>query len=85
MTVVSLLTVEPGNGNPDPEPCERMVEGISYDPRGQVVGLRAAQLAGRGIDQLAAVCTMCNDAEIKYVEGQYTRVGEPTEAALKVL
>jgi hypothetical protein len=29
--------------------------------------------------------TLCNDATIKYSEGKYKRIGEPTEAALKVL
>ena len=37
-----------------------------------------------GLRELAACATMCNDAEIGYSDGQYTRVGEPTEAALKV-
>ena len=40
---------------------------------------------GEGMKSLTAVCTMCNDAEITFKDGQYTRVGEPTEAALKVL
>jgi len=42
-------------------------------------------MLGGGMKDLAAACTMCNDAEIGYSNGQYTRVGEPTEAALKVL
>lgn len=82
MTAVALLTAEDDKSRV--ELCEREVEGISYDPTGSVVGLSAEKLAGRGMEQLAAVCTMCNDAEISYNDGAFTRVGEPTEAALKV-
>ena len=40
-----------------------------------------------GFESVAEICALCNDAKIKYdeAEGQYTRIGEPTEAALKVL
>ena len=84
MTVTSLLTLERGRRK-EVDLVERQVTGISYDPDGSVVNLPPSVLGGRGLEQLAAVCTMCNDAEIGYADGQYTRVGEPTEAALKIL
>ena len=31
------------------------------------------------------MCALCNQAVILYKDGKYERVGEPTEAALKVL
>lgn len=34
---------------------------------------------------LATGCTLNNSARIDFVEGNYKRVGEPTEAAMKVL
>jgi len=61
------------------------VEGVSYEPRGQILGLQPQTVLGAGFAALAATCALCNDAEIGYSDGQYTRVGEPTEAALKVL
>ena len=44
-------------------------------------------LRGGGMCELAAGAALCNDAELKYDEADqlFTRVGEPTEAALKVL
>ena len=44
-------------------------------------------LRGGGMRELAAGAALCNDAELKYDEADqlFTRVGEPTEAALKVL
>jgi Ca2+-transporting ATPase len=38
-----------------------------------------------GIQDVATICSLCNQAELEYREGQYGRIGEPTEAALKVL
>eukprot|EP00537_Pseudo-nitzschia_pungens_P007787 CAMPEP_0172369198 /NCGR_PEP_ID=MMETSP1060-20121228/31521_1 /TAXON_ID=37318 /ORGANISM="Pseudo-nitzschia pungens, Strain cf. cingulata" /LENGTH=1044 /DNA_ID=CAMNT_0013094039 /DNA_START=295 /DNA_END=3429 /DNA_ORIENTATION=- len=37
------------------------------------------------LEQMANVCALCNEAAIRYLEGQYIRTGEPTEAALKCL
>jgi len=64
---------------------EYEVDGVSYTPTGQVQGMSDVTLRGRGVANLAAVCSMCNDAELTYTDGQYGRIGEPTEAALKVL
>jgi len=58
---------------------EHSVTGTSYQPQGEVVGLKA------DMSDLAKVCALCNQAIIRYTDGKYERVGEPTEAALKVL
>jgi magnesium-transporting ATPase (P-type) len=38
-----------------------------------------------GLRDFAKVASLCNDASITYTDGKFTRVGEPTEAALSVL
>ena len=63
--------------------AEHKVEGTSYTPVGSVVGL--PKVLSAGVLELAKVCALCNQAVIRYVDGKYERVGEPTEAALKVL
>ena len=64
-------------------PPHPQVEGTSYTPVGSVVGL--PKVLSAGVLELAKVCALCNQAVIRYVDGKYERVGEPTEAALKVL
>jgi magnesium-transporting ATPase (P-type) len=39
----------------------------------------------KGWQDLAKVCSICNDAKVVFEEGKFARVGEPTEAALAVL
>jgi magnesium-transporting ATPase (P-type) len=39
----------------------------------------------KGWQDLAKVCSICNDATVVFEEGKFARVGEPTEAALAVL
>jgi len=60
---------------------ELSVTGTSYAPQGEVQGLDTE------LTDLAKVCSLCNQAVIRYnsKEDKYERVGEPTEAALKVL
>ena len=61
------------------------VEGVSYEPIGAV---RAMAINSMNMDtnmDIAAICSLCNEAELEYKDGQYSRIGEPTEAALKVL
>ena len=84
MTVTSLVTAVRG---PTPQLREYEVEGVSYQPVGQVRGMTDDTLRGGGMCELAAGAALCNDAELKYDEADqlFTRVGEPTEAALKVL
>ena len=90
MTVTSLVTAERGGGggnNAGPQLREYEVEGVSYEPTGQVRGMTDDTLRGGGLRELAAGAALCNDAELKYEPDDklFTRVGEPTEAALKVL
>merc|ERR1719353_805735 len=78
MTVVALAY--PGTGAADLK--EHSVTGVSYDTaQGEVVGLKSPSDCA----DLAKVCALCNQSVIRYVDGKYERVGEPTEAALKVL
>jgi len=60
----------------------------------QVTGTEYAPTDGKILDYtsttgnlitMAEICSLCNEAIIKYKEGAYVRVGEPTEAALKCL
>ena len=46
---------------------------------GEVIGGGGADLS-----ELAKVSALCNQAVIHYQDAKYERVGEPTEAALKV-
>jgi magnesium-transporting ATPase (P-type) len=39
----------------------------------------------KAFESLALGCSMNNSARIDFVDGDFKRVGEPTEAALKVL
>lgn len=39
----------------------------------------------QAIRELAAVCTLNNKAGIVYEDGKFNKIGEPTEAALKVI
>lgn len=64
---------------------EREVEGVSYEPLGAVSGMHGTSMMQDGFKDIAAICSLCNDAQLEYKDGQYSRIGEPTEAALKVL
>ena len=83
MTAVSLLLpAEPGSFE------ELEVTGLSYDPTdGEVVGRPDLAESHAAAFAAAAVCALCNDAQLAKdpKTGQFVRVGEPTEAALKVL
>jgi magnesium-transporting ATPase (P-type) len=83
MTAVSLLLpAEQGSFE------ELEVTGLSYDPTdGEVVGRPDLAESHAAAFAAAAVCALCNDAQLAKdpKTGQFVRVGEPTEAALKVL
>jgi Ca2+-transporting ATPase len=93
MTVKALVTAdavaaslhERGAGSTDLHLVERAVEGVSYDPVGQIAGIEQGSWQSPALRMLASVCVMCNEANIVYRNGTYERAGEPTEAALKVL
>lgn len=59
------------------------VEGHTYAPIGKIEGASMSQF--KSVSSLAKICSLCNESAIEYNEGKYVRVGEPTEAALKVL
>ena len=84
MTAVALLLPDGGGGA-----REIKVEGKSYDPTDGGLFGEAPGLVDRDAAALksAAVCAFCNDAQLaKDPEtGGFVRVGEPTEAALRVL
>jgi len=61
------------------------VEGTSYIPSGQIYDFSENSMSCDGWKDLARICSICNDARISYEDGQFIRVGEPTEAALCVL
>lgn len=66
---------------------EYLVSGISYSPLdGRVEGLKSNTKTNRNLELFAAVCTLCNDSTLSVdSNGKYSKVGEATEAALKVL
>ena len=83
MTAVSLLI-------PSSDAFEELeVTGGSYDPTdGNVRGFEERDgCADVRLLQCAAVCALCNDAQLARDEdsGEFVRVGEPTECALRVL
>eukprot|EP01038_Epipyxis_sp_PR26KG_P009613 gene9613-12945_t len=73
----------------------RNVEGISYDPIGAVEDMTttisdnlsddASAMLSPSLQKFATICSLCNEAELVYKEEKFDRIGEPTEAALKVL
>lgn len=64
---------------------EREVQGVSYEPVGAIQGLEYGFMDLDSVADIAAVCALCNDAQLEFKEGKFDRIGEPTEAALKVL
>jgi P-type Ca2+ transporter type 2C len=86
MTVTSLVTFAPQNDNGNVMSQERTVEGNSYAPVGLIKDSNGIISSSALAEDLSRICALCNNAEIAYdpKEG-YSRIGEPTEAALKVL
>lgn len=72
---------------------EFKVEGTTYAPVGAITLSTGAHLETRdlqsipSVSRLTQICSLCNDAKIAYSPDNesYACVGEPTEAALKVL
>ncbi|KAH7912139.1 hypothetical protein BJ138DRAFT_1005081 [Hygrophoropsis aurantiaca] len=87
MSVSKFLIVDSQSGAPK----EFEVEGTTYAPHGLVKSAdgkgAAAELSSDPIRRLAEISAICNDAKIVYHTDKdiYNNVGEPTEAALKVL
>ncbi|KAF8232344.1 Ca-transporting ATPase [Tricholoma matsutake] len=72
-------------------PREYTVEGTTFSPYGSVTSANgkvgSAELKSDPIQRLAEISAICNDAKVVYNadKAHYVNVGEPTEAALKVL
>jgi Ca2+-transporting ATPase len=78
--VVEALVV-PGTGAG--KLTEYSVTGTNYAPTdGAVQDYPGTE---GNLSTMAAICAMCNEAVIKYKDGAFERIGEPTEAALKCL
>lgn len=61
------------------------IEEKSYNPDGEIYGLKATDLKnGSPALEMAMVCSLNSTAKIVKEEGKYKRQGEPTEAALLV-
>lgn len=87
MSVARFLTVDDGKNIQ-----EYAVGGSTFAPIGEVTTLGGKPTVKRDIrtapmDRLVEICALANDAQIAYNEdnGVYSNVGEPTEAAMKVL
>ncbi|CAE6433215.1 unnamed protein product [Rhizoctonia solani] len=88
MSVSRVLVIDSISG----DPVEYNVEGTTFAPTGSISSLKGEILSSRELQtepliRLAEVGALCNDAKIVYNEQKdiYTNVGEPTEAALRVL
>lgn len=87
MSVARFLTIDSRDGV-----AEFRVGGTTYAPTGSVSTMDG-EYAPRElvrtapVDRLVEICSVCNDAKVNYHEetDTYTNVGEPTEAAMRVL
>ena len=81
----SSLKVKEDEITPTITLVDREVQGVSYEPVGIISDLSYGFLGVDSMSDVAAICSLCNEAQLEYKEGQYGRIGEPTEASLKVL
>lgn len=70
---------------------EFSVSGTTFEPHGEIKSNHTNKTLNIEenpvVMELGVICTMCNDALVQYdpIHNNYTCIGEPTEAALKVL
>ncbi|KAF9357721.1 hypothetical protein BGX26_003240 [Mortierella sp. AD094] len=88
MSVAKVLVVDSKAG----KLTEYEVEGSSFSPEGSILtadgkAISSLSTASQALNDLAQICAICNNASISYnpENDTYANVGEPTEAALKVL
>ncbi|KAF9484943.1 Ca-transporting ATPase [Pholiota conissans] len=87
MSVSKFLIVDGNTG----APREFTVEGTTFSPFGSIYTAdgkeTSAELMSDPIQRLAEISSLCNEAKIVYHQEKdsYSNVGEPTEAALRVL
>jgi Ca2+ transporting ATPase len=89
MSVARFLTIDENEINGIKE---YLVSGSTFAPIGDVTtpdGRTAEKRSVRTapVDRLIEICSICNDAKVAYNDESrvYTNLGEPTEAALRVL
>jgi Ca2+-transporting ATPase len=79
MVVEALVVPDNSEGNLQ----EFKVTGTEYAPTdGEIVNYTSTK---GNLEQMANVCALCNEANIRYKDEKFVRFGEPTEAALKCL
>jgi P-type Ca2+ transporter type 2C len=61
------------------------VTGEGYEPSGQFQRQGQDFQIGNDLQWLLWACTLCNDAELQWLENQWQILGDPTEGALVVL
>ncbi|KJA15932.1 hypothetical protein HYPSUDRAFT_148432 [Hypholoma sublateritium FD-334 SS-4] len=87
MSVSRFLIVDGNTGSPR----DFTVEGTTFSPIGAIYSAGgekvSSELLSEPIQRLAEISSLCNDAKIVYSKEKdsYSNVGEPTEAALRVL
>ncbi|KAF9273890.1 hypothetical protein BGZ68_001128 [Mortierella alpina] len=88
MSVAKVLVVENKAGSVS----EYEVQGSSFSPIGNILDAKrrvipSLSAVSQTLNELAQICAVCNNASIAYNQehNTYSNVGEPTEAALKVL
>ncbi|KAG9323231.1 hypothetical protein KVV02_007963 [Mortierella alpina] len=88
MSVAKVLVIENKAGNVS----EYEVQGSSFSPVGHILNAKGKVIpslsaVSQTLNELAQICAVCNNASIAYNQEHdtYSNVGEPTEAALKVL
>ncbi|KZP20856.1 calcium-transporting ATPase [Athelia psychrophila] len=87
MSVAKFLVIDASTGSPK----EYTVEGTTFSPYGSIKSADGktvtSELLSEPIQRLAEISSICNDAKITYNADKavYANIGEPTEAALKVL
>ncbi|KAG0201772.1 hypothetical protein BGX28_005517 [Mortierella sp. GBA30] len=88
MSVSRVLVVDSTTG----KLAEYQVQGSSFSPMGDILNadgktVSSLSTVSQALNELAQICSVCNNASISYNAGNdsYANVGEPTEAALKVL
>lgn len=91
MTVSKLITiVDPTLSSTDNSDLPlkllcRNVFGETYEPKGFIDNFSAESMSSESLQNMALVCSLCNDAKIIFSDSKFSKIGEPTEAALKVL
>ena len=87
MSVARFLTVDDSSSL-----REYLVSGSTFAPTGSVTNVdgrhaEKRELRTSPVDRLVEICSICNDAKVAYNDESrvYTNLGEPTEAALRVL